>query len=49
MRFSPEFLLDGLKAFGDDTLRMEMKDAARPAVMRAGPDYIYLVMPIVQD
>ena len=49
MRFSPEFLLDGLKAFGDETVRMEMKDASRPAVMRAGPDYLYLVMPIVQD
>ena len=49
MRFSPEFLLDGLKAFGDETIRMEMKDPRGPAVMRAGPDYIYLVMPIVQD
>ena len=49
MRFSPEFLLDGLKAFGEETIRMEMKDLARPAVMRAGADYTYLVMPIVQD
>jgi DNA polymerase-3 subunit beta len=49
MRFSPEFLLDGLKAIGDDRIRFEMKDPARPAVMRVGPDYVYLVMPIVQE
>jgi DNA polymerase-3 subunit beta len=49
MRFSPQFLLDGLKAIGKERVRMEMKDPARPAVMRVGPDYVYLVMPIVQD
>jgi len=26
-----------------------MKDPGRPAVMRVGPDYVYLIMPIVQD
>ncbi len=49
MRFSPEFLLDGLKAIGKERIRLEMKDPARPAVMRVGPDYVYLIMPIVQD
>ena len=49
IRFNPDYLLDGLKAIGDEPLRFEMKDAARAAVMRTGADYLYLVMPITQD
>ncbi len=49
IRFNPDFLLDGVKAMGRDTIRFEMKDAARAAVMRAGADYLYLLMPIVQE
>ncbi len=49
IRFNPDFLLDGLKTMGKEVIRFEMKDAARAAVMRASADYLYLVMPIVQD
>lgn len=49
IRFNPDFLLDGLKAMGKEVIRFEMKEPTRAAVMRASADYLYLVMPIVQD
>jgi len=49
IRFNPEFLLDGAKAIDDESLRIEMKDPARAALMKGGPGYLYLLMPITQD
>lgn len=49
IRFNPDFLLDGVKAMDGEVLRLEMKDASRAAVMRASADYLYLIMPIVQE
>jgi DNA polymerase-3 subunit beta len=49
IRFNPDFVLDGLKAMDKEAVRLEMKEAGRAAVMRASADYLYLVMPIVQD
>ena len=49
IRFNPDYLLDGIKAIEDDTIRLELKDPTRAAVMRAGPDYLYLIMPVTQD
>ena len=49
IHFNPDYLLDGVKAIGDETLRLEMKDASRAALMRSGADYLYLIMPITQE
>ncbi len=49
IRFNPDFLLDGLKAIDDESVRMEMKDASQAAVMRGGSDYVYLIMPITEE
>jgi len=49
IQFNPDYLIDGTRAMGDVTIRMEMKDSARAAVMRGGADYLYLVMPITQE
>lgn len=49
IRFNPDFLLDGCKAMSKESIRMEAKDPARAVVMRAGTDYLYLLMPIVQE
>ena len=49
IRFNPDYLLDGVKAIGEENVRLEMKDATRAAVMRVGTDYLYLVMPITQE
>jgi len=47
--FSSGFLLDGAKAMDEETVRLEMKDRNRAAVMRRGTDYIYLVMPMALE
>ncbi len=44
--FNPQFLIDALKQMATETVTMEMKDSARPAVMREDNDYLYVVMPI---
>ena len=49
IRFDPDFLLDGVKAVEEETIRLEMKDSVRAALMRAGQDYLYLIMPIVVE
>ena len=49
IRFNPDYLLDGIKAIDEESIRLDMKDAGRAVVMRSGVDYFYLVMPITQD
>lgn len=49
IHFNPDYLLDGLKVFDEEIIRLEMKDASQAAVMRSGSDYVYLLMPITQD
>ena len=49
IRFNPDFLLDGIKAMGDETIRLEMKDPDSTAIMRGSGDYMYLVMPVTQE
>ena len=49
IHFNPDFLLDGIKAMHEETLRLEMKDASRASVIRVGTDYTYLIMPITQE
>jgi len=49
VQFNPDFLLDGVKALRDTLIRFEFKDSAKAAVMRSGPDYLYLMMPITQE
>ena len=49
IHFNPDYLLDGTKAMNNEVVTLEMKDSSRAAVMRAGPDYLYLIMPISQD
>ncbi len=49
IKFNPDFLLDGVKAVGEENIRLEMKDPARAAVMRGAADYLYLVMPVTED
>ncbi len=44
--FNPDFLLDALKAIGKGTVQMEFKEPTTAAVMKSGPDFIYVVMPI---
>lgn len=43
--FNPEFLLDALKVCGD-SLTLELKESSRPGIIRSGPVFQYVVMPV---
>lgn len=43
---NPDFLLDGLKAIGKGPVRFMFKDPNAAATMRAGKEYLYVLMPI---
>lgn len=43
--FNPEFLLDALKVCGE-TLTFELKESSRPGIIRSGPNFSYVVMPV---
>jgi DNA polymerase-3 subunit beta len=44
--FNPQYLQDALKVLGTDTVRLELKDSARPGVLREGQDFLYVLMPV---
>ncbi|MCY3018647.1 MAG: DNA polymerase III subunit beta [Planctomycetota bacterium] len=44
--FNPQYLQDALRVLAADTARMELKDSARPGVLREGQDYQYVLMPV---
>lgn len=43
--FNPEFLLDALKVC-DAEIMLELKDPGRPGVIKSGPHFTYVVMPV---
>ncbi|MBI3830628.1 MAG: DNA polymerase III subunit beta [Planctomycetes bacterium] len=44
--FNPQYVQDALKVLNEETLRFEMKDGARPGVVREGSDFLYVLMPV---
>jgi len=44
--FNPVFVADALHVAGQPTVTIELKDASHPGVLRAGPDFLYVVMPV---
>jgi len=44
--FSPVYVLDALKVVDTDTFTLEMKGPNKPGVIRTGPDFLYVVMPV---
>lgn len=42
----PDFILDMLKVTDDESVVFEFKESSRPAILRSGRNYQYLVMPI---
>lgn len=44
--FNPIFLCDALRVVGASTIQMELKESNRPGVMKAGNDFLYVVMPV---
>ena len=44
--FNPSFLTDALRVVGTPTVQLELRDANRPGLLRAGPGFVYVVMPV---
>ena len=44
--FNPQFLMDTLRVLDDEKVVVELKEANRPAVLRSGSDFLYVVMPV---
>lgn len=44
--FNPHFLIDALKVVDSDEVVLELKESNRPGLLKAGPDYQYVVMPV---
>lgn len=44
--FNPNFLIDVLKNVEEEMVRFELTDPEKPAVIRSGDDYTYIVLPM---
>ena len=44
--FNPFFLIDALKVVQPEEVTIELKDSNRPGLLKVGPDYQYVVMPV---
>ena len=44
--FNPTFLLDALRVCGTDEFNFEMSASNKPAVVKAGNDFLYVLMPV---
>lgn len=44
--FNPGFITEALKVIDDDTVTFEMKAPNKPGLLRAGNDFLYVVMPV---
>jgi DNA polymerase III subunit beta len=44
--FNPDYLIDVLKAIDQETIGLELADAEKPGVVRAGDEYVYVVLPM---
>ncbi|NLX04474.1 MAG: DNA polymerase III subunit beta [Phycisphaerae bacterium] len=44
--FNPEYLTDPLRVIGQDEIVLEFKSSTTPALLKAGPDFLYVLMPV---
>ena len=44
--FNPQFLVDTLRVLDEEKVTVELKEPNRPAVLRCGSDFLYVVMPV---
>lgn len=44
--FNPSFITDALKVVNDPQVVVEMKAPNKPGIIKAGPDFLYVVMPV---
>jgi len=46
MAYNPAFLIDVLRVVETDEITLEMNASLKPAVLKSGPDFLYVVMPV---
>ena len=46
IRFNPAFLTDVLRAVSAEEISMEFREKTTPGILRAGKDFLYVIMPI---
>ncbi len=44
--FNPGFITEALKVINQPEIVMELKDSMKPGLIRSGPDFTYVVMPV---
>ena len=44
--FNPAYLLDALKVVDDNQVTLDLKAGNKPGVLRTGPNFLYVVMPV---
>lgn len=44
--FNPAFIIDALKIIDDDEISLELKSTNKPGLIKSGPDFVYVVMPV---
>ncbi len=44
--FNPAFLIDALRVAETDQVSLEMSAPNKPAVLKAGTDFLYVLMPV---
>lgn len=44
--FNPAFITDALKVINDPQVIMELKASSKPALIKSGQDFLYVVMPV---
>ncbi len=44
--FNPAYVLDALKVITADQVTLDMKAPNKPGVLRTGPDFLYVIMPV---
>lgn len=44
--FNPQFVVDALKVVDSDEVTLELSVANRPGLLRAGPSFLYVIMPV---
>ncbi|MBM4037734.1 MAG: DNA polymerase III subunit beta [Planctomycetes bacterium] len=47
--FNPEFLTEFLRVLEDETVRMEFRDSSSAGLLRAGKEFLYVVMPVSRE
>jgi len=44
--FNPAFIIDALKIIDDSEISLELKNTNKPGLIKSGPDFVYVVMPV---